>query len=415
MQFGLIGEKLGHSFSKSIHEQLGQYSYELKELSRAELGNFMCEKAFCGVNVTIPYKQEVMRYLDEIDPVAAKIGAVNTVVNRGGVLKGYNTDFAGLKALVERSGAQLQGRKVLICGSGGTSLTALYAARALGAASVYRLSRSAAHGCISYESAYAEHTDAAVIINTTPVGMYPQTGGSAIDLERFEHLEAVFDVVYNPLRTDLVLAAKQRGLIAQGGLYMLVAQAVYASAYFLDTKCSEERLESVYRSILSARENIVLSGMPGSGKSTVGKLLATELQRPFADTDALVESAAGMPISEIFRQRGEAHFRRLESEAIARLSAQAGGKVIALGGGAVLNPDNVRLLRHNGKIYFLNRSIEDIVPTADRPLALDRQALQQRFEERFDIYCSTADRVIAVSGDAASVVATIGKDYGFES
>ena len=414
MKYGLIGEKLGHSFSKIIHEKLVNEPYDLIELSKEQLAPFMRKKDFRAINVTIPYKQDVMAFLDEIHPAAQAIGAVNTVVNRGGKLIGYNTDYSGLKALIEQNGVSLAGKCVLILGSGGTSLTARQAALDMGAAQVQRVSRSAKAGTIDYAAAYEQYGGADVIINTTPVGMYPHIEGTAVDLGKFHHLQAVFDVVYNPLCTDLVLKAKQKGITAAGGLYMLVAQAVYASEYFHDTVYEADTIPMLFQQIKNERQNIVLSGMPGSGKSTVGKMLAEKSGRAFYDTDVLIEEQAGMPISTIFETYGETYFRDLESRVIASLAAKQGA-VIALGGGAILREENVFSLKHNGKIFFLNRNIDDIVPTADRPLALNKEALRQRFAERYDRYCSTADKIIQVTGDAAQVASLIGKEYLFEA
>jgi len=254
-----------------------------------------------------------------------------------------------------------------------------------------------------------------VLINTTPVGMYPHLEGAAADIGRLECLEAVFDAVYNPLRTDLVLLARQRGLVAAGGLYMLVAQAVYASELFTGTAYAPETFEREYRNILHKMQNIALAGMPGCGKSAVGKQLAAALGRDFADTDELVEKNAGMAIRDIFAGSGEAAFRQLESEAVKAVAEQPTGAVIALGGGAVLNPANVHALKRNAKIYYINRNIEDIVPTVDRPLALDRAALQQRYRERHGIYEQCADKEITVTADAAAVAEAIRKDYLSES
>ena len=414
MKYGLIGEKLGHSFSKIIHEKLVKEPYDLIELSKEQLAPFLRKKDFRAINVTIPYKQDVMAFLDEIHPAAQAIGAVNTVVNRGGKLIGYNTDYSGLKALIEQNGVSLAGKCVLILGSGGTSLTARQAALDMGAAQVQRVSRSAKAGTIDYAAAYEQYGGADVIINTTPVGMYPHIEGTAVDLDKFYCLQAVFDVVYNPLCTDLVLKAKQKGITAAGGLYMLVAQAVYASEYFHDTVYEADTIPMLFQQIKNERQNIVLSGMPGSGKSTVGKMLAAKSGRAFYDTDVLIEKQAGMPISTIFETYGETYFRDLESRVIASLAAKQGA-VIALGGGAVLREENVFSLKHNGKIFFLNRNIDDIVPTADRPLALNKEALRQRFAERYSVYCSTADKIIHVTGDAAQVASLIGKEYLFEA
>ena len=415
MKYGLIGQTLSHSFSAPIHQALSGEEYLLKEVPQEGLEAFFSERDFCAVNVTIPYKSACLRYLDVIDSRAEAIGAVNTVVNRDGKLYGYNTDYYGLKALIEKNAVSLCGKTVLILGSGGTSLTAEKVAEDMGAARILRVSRGEKPGTIPYEEAYQKYKEAQVLINTTPVGMYPHTEGMAADIAAFTQLEAVFDVVYNPLRTDLVLASRQRGIIAEGGLFMLVAQAVFASELFFNKHYESAVLEKTYRRILAQKQNIVLTGMPGSGKSTVGKLLSACLGKEFFDTDALIEAREAKPVSAIFAEEGEAAFRKIESEVIALLSSQAEGIIIATGGGAVLREENVKALRRNGKIYFLNRALEALVPTADRPLALDRAALEQRFKERFAIYQSTADCEISVTGSAQETAALIGKEYQVES
>ena len=413
MKYGLIGETLSHSFSAQIHKALSGEDYVLKEIRREQLAAFLQKRDFCAINVTIPYKEEVIPFLDVIDERAKSIGAVNTVVNRGGKLFGYNTDYWGLRALIEKNKLSLAGKTVLILGSGGTSLTAQKVAEDLGAAEVLRVSRGGGEGLITYPEAIARYSDASVIINTTPVGMYPHCGEVPVELAPFTALEAVFDAVYNPLRTALVLQAQARGILAEGGLYMLTAQAVYASEYFLNKTYAPEVLEEGYRRQLLERENIVLTGMPGSGKTTVGKLLAASLGRDFVDTDALIVEREQREIAAIFAADGEAYFRNAESEVIAAISQKAQGLVIATGGGAVLRAENVAHLKQNGKIYFLNRCLEDLIPTADRPLAADTEALTRRFEERFALYCRTADKEIVIDADAAQIAARIRKDYTF--
>lgn len=415
MKYGLIGEKLSHSFSADIHFSLSGEKYELGELKREELKSFFEKREFSAVNVTIPYKSDVIPLLDFVDKTASEIGAVNTVVNRGGKLYGYNTDYLGLKALIEKNRVSLEGKTVLILGTGGTSLTARKVATDLGAALVKRVSRSRKEGAITYAEALSEYFDAGIIINTTPVGMFPKTDAVPIELDSFKNLEAVFDVVYNPLRTCLVLEAEKRGIIAEGGLYMLVAQAVFASEYFLEKKYEKPVLDTCFKKILTKKENIALIGMPGSGKTTVGKLLAESLEKEFVDTDALIEKKAGKSISLIFKDEGEEYFRTLESEIIGELSHRADGKIIATGGGAVLKNANVLNLKKNSKLYFLNRSVDDIVPTSDRPLALDKSALKKRFEERFEIYKGSADTEIEVNADAEKIADIIRKDFLIES
>jgi len=408
MEYGLIGEKLPHSFSKEIHEKLADYDYQLKELTPAQLPDFLKKRAFKGVNVTIPYKQAVIPYLDEIDDKARAIGAVNTIVNREGKLIGYNTDYDGMVALIRHAGLSLAGKAVLILGTGGTSKTAMAVAADLGAASVQRVSRTGKDGAISYEE--AQRLPVQILINTTPSGMYPNPDGQPMDLSRFGWLEGVLDAVYNPLRTRLVLQARDNGARAQSGLYMLVAQAAVACEHFLGEKLPAGALQTVYRAIHGEKQNIVLTGMPGSGKSTVGRILAREMGREFVDTDTEIIRLAKKPISDIFAQRGEAYFRDLESQVIAQL-AQRTGLVIATGGGAILRAENVRRLRQNGRIYFLDRPVEDIVPTDDRPLSRDREALEKRYAERYPRYVTAADTRIPVNGSADTVAKAIREEF----
>ena len=417
MKYGLIGEHLPHSFSAEIHAKIADYAYELHEIPRDELDAFMQARDFCGINVTIPYKQAVIPYLSEIDENAKKIGAVNTVLNRGGRLYGYNTDFFGLCALIRRTGITLQKKKVLILGTGGTSHTAHAAAEALGAQKVITVGRRAADGVISYEDAYAHHTDADVILNTTPCGMFPYPdgtegiAGTPIDITRFPALSGVVDVIYNPLRTGLVMDAAARGIPAAGGLYMLVAQAVSAAEYFMGTTFDDAITDRIYREIRASKENIVLTGMPGSGKTTVGTQLSETLNRPFYDTDAEIVKKTGKEISELFTEYGNDGFRRLEAETIAGLAATVTGAVIATGGGAILRDDNVRALKRSGRIYFLNRDLANIEPTPDRPLALDRAALEARFRERYARYCETADREIKTDENTEHTANAITEDF----
>ncbi|MDO5131793.1 MAG: shikimate dehydrogenase [Eubacteriales bacterium] len=255
MRYGLLGKKLGHSFSKEIHEKLGRYTYELIELTPEELDVFLREKAFAGVNVTIPYKQTVIPYLDACSPRAEAIGAVNTIVNRDGKLFGDNTDFGGLEALIRRMDLELEGRTVLIAGTGGTSRTAAAVAQSMGAAAVYRLSRTGREGAMLYEDAYEKLTDAGILINTTPAGMYPDIDGIAVDPGRFPNLEGVIDVIYNPLETRLMREAAARGIPAENGLYMLVAQAVLAAEDFTGETFGKTQTDRIYREILEEKQH----------------------------------------------------------------------------------------------------------------------------------------------------------------
>ncbi len=408
MEYGLIGEKLGHSFSVEIHRRLADYEYTLQEVTPSRLADFFKKREFKGVNVTIPYKQAVMPYLDEIDPAAAAIGAVNTVINREGRLYGYNTDLEGMLALVRHSGLSLEGKSVLILGTGGTSKTALAAARQLGAAQVQRVSRMPRADAISYDQ--ARSLPVQILINTTPVGMYPHPEEQPMDLSRFGWLEGVLDAVYNPLRTNLVLQARDNGARGQSGLYMLVAQAAASARLFLEGRLSEEALPRVYRTVHGEKQNIVLTGMAGSGKSTVGRMLAEQLGRPFIDTDTEIIRLVKKPIPDIFAQRGEQGFRQLENQVIARVAKETGA-VIATGGGAVLESENVRRLRQNGRLYFLDRPVENIMPSPDRPLSRDREALERRWQERYPRYARAADTRIPVPGSAREAAQAILEEF----
>ena len=410
MNYGCIGEKLSHSFSREIHNKLFDYEYILKEIPRDGLAAFMEQKDFKAINVTIPYKEAVIPYLDFIDETAKKIGAVNTVVNKNGKLYGYNTDFLGMKALIEKNTLCLGGKKVLICGSGGTSKTAYAVAESLGAREIYRVSREEKDGCITYGQAQSLHCDAEVIINTTPCGMFPKINASAVEIANFPRLSAVVDAVYNPLRSRLVRDALDKGIPAAGGLYMLVAQAAFAAEYFTGCAVAPEKIDEIYRALFLAKQNIVLVGMPGSGKSTVGKLLAQALGMDFADTDDVIVNKAKTPIPEIFASQGEKAFRDLESDAVAEVSKQQ-HTVIATGGGAVLREENVKLLGQNGRIYFLDRPLSAIEATADRPLSSSRQALEQRYAERYDIYRSSADVHVVSNNCIADTVQKIKEDF----
>lgn len=390
MEYGCIGKKLTHSFSKIIHNRLADYDYELCEIPEDSLADFMTKADFKAINVTIPYKQAVIPFLYSISDTAKKIGAVNTIVNKNGKLYGYNTDFSGMRAMIIRQGVSLKGKKVLILGSGGTSKTAATVAENLEADEVYRVSRSGSDGAITYDEAYLKHSDAQAIINTTPCGMYPNIGVSAIDTERFKSLSSVTDAVYNPLSSALVVSAREKGINAVGGLYMLVAQAAFAAEKFIDISVTSEKTEEIYRDILRQKKNIVLIGMPGCGKTTIGKLIADELDKEFVDTDSEIINQINMPISDYFGKYGEESFRKIESEVIKRISAEQ-SSVIATGGGAVLNPDNIRLLKENGTVVFIDRPLEKLVTTSDRPLSSNREMLMKRYNERYQIYCLSAD------------------------
>ena len=402
LTYGCIGEHLPHSFSKEIHGQIGGYAYELKELTPEELPAFMTARSFRGINVTIPYKQAVIPYLDEIDKTARTIGAVNTVVNREGKLYGFNTDLDGLTRLIRRIGLDPAGKKVLIPGTGGTSRTAVFAAEQLGAREIHRISRTGREGSLTYEEALRNHTDAEIILNTTPCGMFPEPDAQPLPLDPFRNLEGVADVIYNPLRSRLVLDARSRSIPAEGGLYMLVAQAVRASEHFMDTVCPDDLTDRIYSLILRRKENIVLIGMPGSGKSAVGRILSEKTGRVFTDTDQLITDRACKSIPDIFRDDGETAFRDLETAVIRDVSKHS-GQVISTGGGTVLRPENVAALRQNGRLFWLNRNPDALIPTDDRPLADTAEKMKQLWLAREPVYRAAADEIIPVIGTPESV------------
>lgn len=411
MQYGLIGEKLGHSFSAEIHEMLKSNPYTLCELAPHEVDAFFKAKDFCAVNVTIPYKTTVIPHLAHISEQAKMIGAVNTVVNRKGELWGYNTDFFGLQSLLEHANITIADKKIAVLGTGGTSRTAVAVAKSLGAREILIVSRTAKEGCITYAELTSAHTDVEAIINTTPVGMYPNADACPVDFSAFSKLDGVIDAIYNPLRTQLVLQAQKHGIKAEGGLYMLVAQAVRASELFLDCTYTSDTAERIYQTLLHKTENIVLTGMPGAGKSTVGKRLAENLNRPFFDLDEEIVRVAKRPISDIFAAEGEDAFRNIETRILREVLANQKGIVLATGGGAILRDENIDLLRRNGKIYFIDRPLSALLPTLDRPLASTAEAIKMRYEERYERYSICADCSIDADAPIEDVAYRIRKDF----
>ena len=400
MKCGLLGRKLGHSYSPQIHGYLGEYSYELFEKEPEELEDFLRKGDFTAINVTIPYKKDVMAYLDEISPTAQKMGAVNTVVRRpDGTLFGHNTDYFGFVSMVKRSGLQVAGKKVLVLGSGGASNTAVAALKEMGARVVV-ISRS---GENNYKNLHL-HADAAVVVNTTPVGMYPGTGVSPVDLSLFPKLEGVLDVVYNPARTQLLLDAEKLGLPCRNGLWMLVAQAKEAAEYFTGEKISDDMIETIYNTLSMQMQNIVLIGMPGCGKSTIAALLAQKLGRKAVDADETIIALAGKSIPEIFAQDGEDLFRDWETAALDSLG-KGSASIIATGGGCITRERNYPLLHQNGRIFWLTRPL-DLLPTDGRPLS-QANKLADLYAARKPLYEAFADHIIDNSGSPEDTVAAI--------
>ncbi|MBQ9762626.1 MAG: shikimate kinase [Oscillospiraceae bacterium] len=400
MRCGLLGEKLGHSYSPQIHGHLGDYEYDLFEKNPDELEGFLKNGDFSGLNVTIPYKKAVIPYLDDLSPVARRLGAVNTIVRReDGRLIGHNSDYFGFQSMVRKSGLDAAGKKVLVLGSGGASNTAVAVMEELGA-HVIVISRS---GENNYGNLHL-HADAKIIVNATPVGMYPKVGHSPIDLSLFPGLEGVLDIVYNPARTQLLLDAEKRGLVTMNGLWMLVAQAKESAEWFTGSLISDEKITEIHRILKSQMENIVLIGMPGCGKSTVGKKLSAALGREQVDADAEIVKAAGMAIADIFAQQGEAGFRAMETQVLAELGKRS-GLIIATGGGCVTRQENYPLLHQNGTIFWLKRDIEKL-PTDGRPLS-QQGKLSEMYRIRKPMYESFGDHTIHNDGNVDTTVAEI--------
>ena len=403
MEYGLLGEKLGHSFSPQIHRALAGYDYQLLPTPPEAVEDLFARRAFQGLNVTIPYKRTVMPLCDEIDPRAAAIGAVNTVVNQNGRLTGYNTDIDGFLYMARRAGVDMAGKKVVILGSGGTSRTARAAAGELGAREIVTVSR---HGEDNYQN-LSRHADAQVLVNTTPVGMYPNWGQSPVSLESFPALEGVLDVVYNPLRTALLLQAEERGLPCSCGLPMLVAQAKRAAELFTGQNIGDSRTEAVLHGLRRQLTSIVLIGMPGCGKTTVGRALAEKLGRTFVDLDEEIVRRAGTSIPEIFAREGEAGFRERES-ALVREFGERTGLVVSTGGGVVTRRENYIPLKQNGLLLHLRRD-PAALPTDGRPLS-QATAPEELWRRRAPLYAAFADGEIDNNGTLAGTLEQIEKE-----
>lgn len=397
---GLLGQHLGHSYSPAIHSQLANYSYSLYEKEPQDLAEFLKNGDFQGLNVTIPYKKAVIPYLDELSPVATRLGAVNTIVRRSdGTLIGHNTDYFGFRSMVEQSGLRPQCKKALVLGSGGASNTAVAVLEEIGA-QVVVISRSGENNYANLD----RHSDAAIIVNTTPVGMYPHVCTAPIDLTLFPQLEGVLDVIYNPARTQLLLDAEARGLITMNGLWMLVAQAKESAEWFSGHSVSNDRIRQIHHRLQQQMENIILIGMPGCGKSTVGRKLASRLGRKFVDADAAIEAHAGMTIPAIFAQQGEEGFRKIETTVLAQLGKES-GLVLATGGGCVTRPENYPPLHQNGRIIWIKRDIAQL-PTKGRPLSQNGK-LAAMYQIRKPMYQRFADLTVENSSDPDCTVQKI--------
>ena len=387
MHCGLLGRKLGHSYSPQIHSHLSDYSYTLYEKEPEELEHFLLNGTFTGLNVTIPYKKDVIPYCAELSDCAKKLGAVNTIVRHpDGRLIGHNTDYFGFLSMVKRSGLNVDGKKILVLGSGGASVTAVAVLEELGA-EVIVVSRSGADNYTNLD----RHADATVIVNATPVGMYPDTGTSPVILDMFPKLEGVLDLIYNPARTALLQHAEKRGLVAENGLWMLVAQAKESTEWFTGRAISNDVIPMIHKQLRLQMENLVLIGMPGSGKSTIGMLLADRLGKTFVDADAEIVKAAGISIPDIFATSGEEGFRKLETAILTRLGKRS-GLVIATGGGCITKEENYPLLHQNGTIIWLQRDL-DKLPTSGRPLS-QAGNLGPMYTVRSPLYAAFSDVIV---------------------
>ena len=399
MKCGLLGRKLGHSYSPQIHAHLGPYPYDLFEKEPEEVEDFLRKGDFSAINVTIPYKQTVIPFCAELSETALRIGAVNTIVRRQeGSLVGHNTDYFGFLSTVKRTGLDPAGKKVLIIGSGGASKPAIAVMEELKANVVVISHRE------NTPETLAKHSDCAILINATPVGMYPNVGVSPVDLSFFPHLEGVIDMIYNPARTKLLLDAEDRGLVAENGLWMLVAQAKEAAEWFTGSPISDEVIETIHRQLKTQMENIILIGMPGCGKSTVGKLLAQRLNRPFVDADSAIATAAGISIPEIFANSREEGFRQIETQVLSELCKKS-GLVIATGGGCVTQARNHPLLHQNGTCVYLTRDLQKL-PTDGRPLSQTGK-LKQMYQIRKPLYEWFADMTVSNDGTPEECAAAI--------
>ncbi|MCI5744955.1 MAG: shikimate dehydrogenase [Erysipelotrichaceae bacterium] len=396
MEYGLIGKKLGHSFSKTIHHKLNNYKYDLVELNEEEFISFMNKKDFKGINVTIPYKEKVLPYLSFIANEAKEIGSVNTIVCKDNKLYGYNSDYLGFIDMLSYFNIDVFNKTVLILGTGGTSKTINYAMKKLKAKKIYFASRSSKENAILYEDLSSISNEVEIIINTTPCGMYPNNDESLIDLTIFKKVNAVVDVIFNPLKTKLLQQASKLNITYCNGLYMLVSQAYYASMFFLSTTYKKDIVAKIYNELLKEKENIVLIGMPSAGKTTIGKILAKQLNKDFIDTDECITNIIKEDISSFFKTNGEQKFREIEKHVVKECSLKL-SCIIATGGGVILDEQNILNLKQNGKIIFLDRSLNLLQSTNSRPLSNDKEKLKKLYDTRYHLYEKYCD--IKINGD----------------
>lgn len=406
MEYGLLGENLSHSYSKNIHEKIGLYKYNLYSVSPDNLEDILRLKKFKGMNVTIPYKKKVIPYCDELDIIAKNIGSVNTlVVDDNNFLKGYNTDYFGLKYTINRSNISLKNKKVLVLGDGGTSATAKALATDLEAKEILIVSIM---GDLNYKTVY-KHTNAEIIINTTPVGMFPHNGEKLIDINKFKNLSGLIDVIYNPFYTSLLLEAKKNKIPIAGGLPMLVAQAKASAELFSGIKLSDYLIEKIVLELVKELSNIILIGMPGSGKTTLAKIVSKKLGKKFIDIDDEVQKSFQMTIPEIFDKFGEAEFRKAECKILAD-HGKMNNLSLSTGGGVILNKDNYLSLKQNGRIYWLKRNL-NLLETEGRPLSKNLDELEKMYMNRKTLYKNFSDKIIENNGVLDFTINQILEDF----
>lgn len=404
-KYGCIGNSAAFSLTKEIHAKLADYEYELIQLNEEEIALFLQDREFSAVNLAPPYAQAVIPFLDQVSEIAAKIGHVDTIVNRNGKLCGYNTSYYGMQSLIVHVGIDVSGKKVLVLGTGCNGRTAQVLAKDMGASEIVAVCIPELAACTAGQELFAEHFDANIIINTISSGMCSEYNDYFPDIGQFSQLDGVIDICFDPLYTNLILDAKERGICGEGGLYMLVMQSVLSAELFTGGSITKEIADRVFVGIISSRENIVLTGMPGSGKSKIGKSLDLP-GLEFIDTDEEVEKLCGCTIKELMAEKGEPYFRDLESKVIREISRR-NGMIISTGGGAILRRENVRCLKQNGKLFFIDADISRLQVTDSRPLSDTPEKLRKLYTERIGIYRNTADVIISDLKNAEEEVAYI--------
>ena len=391
--YGLIGENIKYSFSKIIHEQISDYKYDLISLSNENFDKFMKEHNFKAINVTIPYKQKVLPYIDKIDQHAKNIGSVNTIINKNNKLYGYNTDFYGFLYQIKKNNIEIKGKKILVLGNGGAAKSVIAVLKYLEANEIYIVYYKKNKNTISYKECYENHTDSDILINTTPVGMFSKNNTSPINIYKFKKLKVVIDLIYNPLKTKLLIQAENMKIKTINGIEMLVAQAKYSAEYFLNTKIEDKIIEKIVKNIKFEKSNIVLIGMPSAGKTTIGKLCSIELKKEFIDIDDMITKKINMPISKYFETYGEKKFRQLEKK-ICQDIAFKNNCIISTGGGVIKNYKNIENLKANGIIIFIDRNINNLSIDSSRPLSKNRNSLKLMYKQRLPLYKKYADIIV---------------------